>query len=178
MRYFCFLSSWALASARQRGGGRISEVGEWTDTTWPDNPFMARLDVSKGDGSYICGGSIIATDEWKGKGVILTAAHCVEGADNVNIWIGCTSTMCQDSIASGFNDDHYVVHPDYDADIATTDVRWCNNDVALIFLGRAITVEVLHQMHLQHDMDRVHCMQSVAVSLRVYIDYISTDILL
>ena len=156
MLSWLLVSSWAVAFAGRNGGGggggRTTNVGEWTDTTWSDNPFMARLDVSKDDYSYICGGSIIATDEWHGKGVILTAAHCVYGAENVNIWIGCTSTMCQDSIASGFNDDHFVVHPDYNEDIATTDVRWCNNDVALIFLRRAITVKVC----LYTYFDRTH----------------------
>lgn len=161
-----FILSWALASAGRNAGGRTN-VGEWTDTTWTDNPFMARLDVHKDDYSFICGGSIIATNEWNGKGVILTAAHCVYGADNVNIWVGCTDTMCSDRIATGFNDDHYMVHPDYTEDLSTTDVRWCNNDVALVFLRKAITVEVLkngvHRLHRYCHRNGVHRIDGVRV---------------
>ena len=129
-----------------KGGSREPVVGEWTDTTWSDNPFMAKLDVNIGGFSYICGGSIIATDERNGKGVILTAAHCLEGARDVNVWIGCTKTNCRDDLAKGYGTDHWLVHPEYDEDMATNDIRWCNNDVALIFLKKAITVQVFNAL--------------------------------
>ncbi len=38
-----------------KGGSREPVVGEWTDTTWSDNPFMTKLDVNIGGSSYICG---------------------------------------------------------------------------------------------------------------------------
>lgn len=162
-----------------RGGSRTAVVGEWTDTTWSDNPFMVKLDVNIGGYSYICGGSIIATDEWNGKGisnyipmsdsltdsrasnfnfyrklgVILTAAHCLEGARDVNIWVGCTQTNCRDDLAKGYGNDHWVVHPDYDESLATDDVRWCNNDVALIFLKRPINVEGATSISLYKELD-------------------------
>jgi len=142
-----------LTLSYSSGSSNKPTLGEWTDTTWLDNPFMVRLDISKDGGSYICGGSIVATDEWEGKGVILTAAHCVEGADNVNAWVGCTQTNCRDALATGYNDDYYVVHPEYNSYLATRDVHWCDNDIALIFLKQPIEVSGAQRVRLHPDID-------------------------
>merc|ERR1719474_2371184 len=71
---------------------------EWTDTTWSDYPFNARVLTEKGSSSYICGGSIIATNECNGKGAILTAAHCAYSADTILVGIGCNDFYCNDPI--------------------------------------------------------------------------------
>jgi len=113
---------------------------------------MVRLEISKNGGSYICGGSIIATEEHNGTGVILTAAHCVVGAENVNVWIGCTQTNCRDSLAEKYDDEFYVVHPEYDENMASSNTNWCNNDVAVVFLDRAISVEGATAIELHHDI--------------------------
>ena len=84
--------------------------------------------------------------------MILTAAHCLEGARDVNVWVGCTKTNCRDDLAKGYGTDHWLVHPEYDEDMATNDFRWCNNDVALIFLKQAITVEGATSISLHHDI--------------------------
>jgi len=127
-------------------------VGEWTDTEWTANPFMVRLEIMKNGVSYICGGSIIATEQHNGTGVILTAAHCVVGAENVNVWIGCTMTNCGDSLAEKYDAEFIVVHSDYDQTTASSESSWCDNDVAVVFLDRAITVEGATSIGLHHDI--------------------------
>lgn len=151
---FCVLLTVTVAKrGSDKGGSRPPTVGEWTDTSWSDHPFIVKLDVNIDGYSYICGGSIISTDEWNGKGVILTAAHCVEGARAVNVWVGCTSTNCRDDMATGYGVDHWVTHPDYDSSLSTDDVRWCNNDLALLFLGRAIGVSGALRIELESNLN-------------------------
>jgi len=116
------------------------KLGEWTETQWSDNPFLVRVDVSKSGEFYSCGGSIIATHEHDGKGVVLTSAHCVSEAQDMEMWIGCTTGMCVDAVAEVFVAEHYVVHPDYQENNCSI-ADWCRDDIAVMFLDRAIDVE-------------------------------------
>jgi len=127
---------------------------------------MARMFIYDGPSSYLCGGSIIATDQCNGRGVILTAAHCVVGdhrADNVDVGIGCTMTDCSDSIAGKYTDDFYVVHDDYDPSLSTSDFNWINNDLALVFLEEEITVAGAQPIELHHDMNVLNDNDEVTV---------------
>lgn len=155
------LCVWAARSYNPKQNG--PKLGEWTDTSWSDNPFMARLDISKDGYSYICGGSIVATDGWFGKGVILTAAHCVDDAENVNVWIGCSHTNCRDDLAKGYNDDAYIPHFAYDSSLATRDIHWCDNDLALVFLRQPITVEGAEAVELHSNISSLHNDDEVTV---------------
>jgi len=128
------------------------DPNDWTDTTWPESPFMALLHILSDGSLYQCGGSIVATDEWEGKGVILTAAHCVYGADAVMVQVGCTQTDCSDQLATAYNDDFMVVHPDYNPDLASNDIHWQDNDIALIFLRESIDVAGAQRVQLHNDM--------------------------
>jgi len=128
------------------------DPNDWTDTTWPESPFMALLHILSDGSLYQCGGSIVATDEWEGKGVILTAAHCVYDADAVMVQVGCTQTDCSDQLATAYNDDFMVVHPDYNPDLASNDIHWQDNDIALIFLRESIDVAGAQRVQLHNDM--------------------------
>lgn len=63
-------------AARFSSGGAIDpKVIGGTTTTIASAPWMAQLFYEDGDNSFFCGGAVIAPTK------ILTAAHCVKGAD-------------------------------------------------------------------------------------------------
>ena len=130
------------------------KLGEWTETKWSDNPFLVRVDVTKNDEFYSCGGSIIATHEHDGKGVVLTSAHCISEAHEIEMWIGCTTGMCVDAVAEVFVAEHYVVHPEYQENNCSI-ADWCHDDIAIVFLDRAIEVEGAASVQLAEGIESV-----------------------
>mmetsp|Transcript_30617 Transcript_30617/g.49793 ORF Transcript_30617/g.49793 Transcript_30617/m.49793 type:complete len:486 (+) Transcript_30617:45-1502(+) len=93
---------------------------EWTDTTWEEHPFMVKVGG--------CGGSIISTSGYGGKGVVLTAAHCLTGKSTVEVMVGRTQTM---SGGSTYKAAWWKVHEAYST---STKV----NDIGLVYLKDAI----------------------------------------
>eukprot|EP00485_Elphidium_margaritaceum_P009556 CAMPEP_0202700904 /NCGR_PEP_ID=MMETSP1385-20130828/14037_1 /ASSEMBLY_ACC=CAM_ASM_000861 /TAXON_ID=933848 /ORGANISM="Elphidium margaritaceum" /LENGTH=505 /DNA_ID=CAMNT_0049358195 /DNA_START=73 /DNA_END=1590 /DNA_ORIENTATION=- len=100
---------------------------EWFNAAWEDHPYMVRLRMSK-NGYTVCGGSIISLNGYGGKGVVLTAAHCVNGISSVDVYVGQSTVGSGGTTYSGAS---YLVHPSYSLDPI-------QNDVALIFLNSAI----------------------------------------
>ncbi len=72
-----------------------------------DFPFIASLHMTQGYGSHFCGGSLIKPN-W-----VLTAAHCVRGAQIAKVYIGLNN---QKDLASGesFDVAKIVANPQYD----------------------------------------------------------------
>jgi len=67
-------------------------------------------------------------------------AHCISEAHEIEMWIGCTTGMCLDAVAEVFVAEHYVVHPEYQENNCSI-ADWCHDDIAIVFLDRAIEVE-------------------------------------
>eukprot|EP01084_Bolivina_argentea_P151230 263986_1 len=99
-----------------------------------------------------CGGSILTVDGHNSNGAILTAAHCVEGAVSLEIYIGCTNSNCWYKVGYDGASKYYVdanidtvrIHPARDADEH-------NNDVAIIFLNETIKHEGATSIILESD---------------------------
>eukprot|EP01084_Bolivina_argentea_P142043 249560_1 len=116
----------------------ITFGADWTDTTWEENPFMVQVrrhTESTHELSAIgCGGSIVYKGNDNDDAVILTAAHCVAGALNVDVLVGCTKTNCSDDHLS-YTTKNYIVHPQYDSSI-----HYSNNDIALVYVANASNI--------------------------------------
>lgn len=157
-----------------------AHANEWEDTTWSEYPFMVFLHVTKsnenGDKSYGgCGGSIIAIDQADGKGVILTAAHCVTPSadqleqgyvlERVIVFVGLdgyTSEIIALREYSAYvaTPDSVLIHEGYDVAFEMT--GWKDDDIALIFLSEAIDhsgaekIELLSDLSVIRNNDGIH----------------------
>jgi hypothetical protein len=119
----CALLGPAPASAQQPGakasptpnvvGGRIPTPGSW--------PYAALLDVVTRRAVFQCAGSLISA-RW-----VLTAAHCLQGAVLVDVWVG---NPRPDPAAPEFTSTTFVAHPSFDP-------RTKANDVGLVRLPAA-----------------------------------------
>ncbi|MGR8008274.1 trypsin-like serine protease [Streptomyces hypolithicus] len=75
------------AASKFSAGGRIDpKIIGGVSTTIASAPWMAQLFLDDGDNSFFCGGAVIAPTK------ILTAAHCVKGADWKNRGVVVTGT--------------------------------------------------------------------------------------
>eukprot|EP01084_Bolivina_argentea_P299048 515460_1 len=145
---------------------KASGYGEWIDTNWTSFPYMTRLQIEHSSGTSICGGSIISKSDSNGKGVILTAAHCVYGASNIEAFIGCTYTDCTDYPSpSHYPFDHLIIHPDFDPSLTfSSSPIWRDNDIALIYLQTTITHPNSESILLHSDISVVEDNDEIIVS--------------
>ena len=97
-------------------GGTVAAEGAY--------PAQVRLSITTFEGTFLCGGTLVA------KTKVVTAAHCVDGADaaGVTAFLGSNSISAGTPVAAS----SFVIHPSYDAVSAA-------NDVAVISLATPVT---------------------------------------
>ena len=109
-----------LAQETIKLGGRRIVGGEKTDIK--DHPWQVALDIKTPEGTFLCGGSIIA-QKW-----VLTAAHCIEPgtkSGDVRAKAGATNYT---SSGNWTQIERVVVHDKYDP-------KTYENDLALLKLS-------------------------------------------
>jgi trypsin len=117
-----------IAQEEVKLGGRRIVGGEETDIK--QHPWQVALTIKRPEGSYLCGGSIIA-QQW-----ILTAAHCFRPSDapsTVKVKVGATN---YDAEGIWTESERIVVHEGYDPHTHA-------NDIALIKLKVAPAGKVI-----------------------------------
>jgi trypsin len=100
-------------------GGHLADPTKYPFFTW----LNIEYDLSP-TGSVFCGGTLIARD------VVMTAAHCLNGFKNIDVWVNATSRKSSDyeylrkSVRN-------VIHPKYQSSSY-------GNDIGLIFLDSPV----------------------------------------
>ncbi|KAJ1962686.1 putative elongator complex protein 1 [Dipsacomyces acuminosporus] len=82
-------------------------------------PFLVRLEVTIGDETSLCGGTLVD------KTTVITAAHCVEKSDSkqtmsVDVYYGSNSADNKKHVTS--KEDKITMHPKYDKDTVANDI--------------------------------------------------------
>jgi len=90
-------------------------------------PWMAAIYFTTPERTSFCGGSLIA-ERW-----VLTAAHCVYGANNFTVYLGSTSLTLNDPHRVIIQTSDYHVHPDYVQSTLDNDIGLINLEFPVIF---------------------------------------------
>lgn len=83
-------------------------------------PWQVALLISADDGIYLCGATVVAT------GMVVTAAHCVDGVTNWGQVLLISGTIDLDTGGTRAQAQHGEVHPNYNP-------RNYMNDIAVVF---------------------------------------------
>eukprot|EP01084_Bolivina_argentea_P266541 452108_1 len=134
-----------------------SQIWEWTDATWGEYPFMISL---RRYGNHWCGGGILSLNDNDGKGVVITAAHCLQNGNynTFTVAIGCTLSACPANEATTYNIESWTIHENFE-----NAYPW-PNDIALIYLTQAITHPGAEQVVLQNNDQLIHDNDEVLIT--------------
>ena len=98
-------------------------------TTTTDFRSVVFMSAATGGGwGGVCSGTLIAP-KW-----VLTAAHCIEGAADIDVYIGYNMTGSSSGVERRVWVNDWIPHPEY-----TGSSSYISNDVALLELGVSIT---------------------------------------
>ncbi|KAJ3649451.1 hypothetical protein Zmor_021192 [Zophobas morio] len=142
--YLCASSVWALSSPADRyqmiiklfPGPRIINGEQAAEGQFP---WQVGLNVN---GFWFCGGSIIS-EEW-----ILTAGHCVDGAESAEVVIGSTDIDAGETVTAS----QFILHEDYDGDLIANDIGLIKLDKPLTLSGNIAAVNLASE-ELNADVD-------------------------
>ncbi|KAJ8926768.1 hypothetical protein NQ314_020886 [Rhamnusium bicolor] len=90
-------------------------------------PFQAYLIITDREGRWLCGGSLIS------RRYVLTAAHCVDGAISVDVYLGAHNVQATESTRIVITSTSTRRHENYNEDNIS-------NDIGLIQLPQAVTL--------------------------------------
>jgi secreted trypsin-like serine protease len=103
-----------------------------TEVTYNKYPWFAYLSIDKSDGSYMCGGSLIA-DKF-----IITAAHCMDGAKSVTIVLNTNVLSPLPSTAILKHGVNIYIHSNYDPDKIENDIAMIELDTSIQDIAPAV----------------------------------------
>ncbi|XP_039230656.1 serine protease 1-like [Drosophila yakuba] len=112
-------------------GGRITNGMTAENDTFP---YQVGLSLKRGSSWGWCGGSLIG-NEW-----VLTAAHCTDGVDSVEVYLGST-VRSSPKVKHHVTKSNIIIHADWNS-------RTVRNDISLIRIPHVKYSSAIHNVKL------------------------------